>query len=223
MPAPSSQAAQQRLVQQQLLQGLLRVAAQEEPGLQWASSGRLALQAAAVGLPAPPFAEVFGPRLAAGAFFAPRLLPAAAAPPVHASTGFGATLRSVVITGGLGSLGTLLAGQLLAGAAASRSAPAGEAVHLTLLGRSTGPAALAAALEPLLQRFGSSAACISVVKCDSAAAADVAGVAALRRQCALPDVLIHAAGVLQVHLQAGCCLCCLGRLSCGPQRRRRSR
>lgn len=180
-----------------MLAGLARVAALEASDVCWAHSSALAQQSAGRAAAAAPFKDVFGPCLAAGTFLAPRLLPAAAgaaadhAPPAAKPAG------ATVITGGLGALGLLLAAQhLAAGPAAGPLSP-----HLVLLGRRVDLPVLEAGLGASWRaaRAHGSTAVLSVCTCDSAAAADAAGMAVTLGRCGVVvATVVHAAGVLRV-------------------------
>lgn len=183
--------------QQHMLWGLVKVAALDVPELQWSHSSALAQQPAAPAAAQLPLRDVYGPSLAAGSYLAPRLLAAPATPP--AGTPVPATAGAIVITGGLGALGTLIAAQQLAGGG-------GSGQHLVLLGRSIQLGPLEQALGPAWRRASSasSAAMLTVSQVDSAAAADVAGLAhSLRGAGISVGTLIHSAGALKVCLGWG--------------------
>lgn len=104
----------------------------------------------------------------------------------------GSSGGAVVITGGLGALGMLVASHE---AQATRS-PASPPLHLWLLGRTVPGAGIA--LPAALTRL-SGAVQVTVVKCDTSAAADMAGVhASLSSHAARLVTVHHAAGVLKV-------------------------
>lgn len=179
-----------------MLWGLVKVAALDAVDLQWSHSSALAQQPAAPAAAQLPLRDVYGPSLAAGAHLAPRLLAAPAAP--AAGMGVPAGAGATVITGGLGALGTLIAAQQLAGGS-------GSGQHLVLLGRSIQLGPLETALGPAWRRAAgaSSAAMLTVSQVDSAAAADVAGLAHSPHSGGVSvGTLIHAAGVLKVRV--GC-------------------
>lgn len=179
---------------------MLRVAALDAADLQWAHSSSLPQQAAGAAAAAP-FRDVYGPALAAGASMAPRLLPAAA--PASAASSQPAPAGVTVITGGLGALGALVASQQMAAAGPS---PA----HLVLLGRHISGAAVEAALGAAWRREGRRAAVLTVLQCDSAAAADVAGLAGSLHSAGLRvGSVVHSAGVLKVQCWLACLFVCV--------------
>jgi hypothetical protein len=180
-----------------MLAGLARVAALEAAELRWDHSTALPQQAAGSVVPPLPFKDVFGPCLAGGAYLAPRLLPAAAAAPTSRSHAAPKSAGATVVTGGLGALGLLLAAQQLAAGAAAGQLPP----HLLLLGRRVDLAALEAGLGASWRAAVAhgSTALLAVCKCDAAAGADAAGLAAgLNGGGARVGRVVHAAGVLRV-------------------------
>ena len=176
----------------------------DAPELLWSHSSMLPQQpaaAAALGAAAEaPFQDVFGPSLAAGAYLAPRLL--AADKPVVAASYLAAPSGATVITGGLGALGTLIAAQLVASSSPGRNNHGSGGSSVVLLGRSIDLHALEAALGSTWRRAAASsgsAPVLTVAKCDSASAADAAGlVCSLRAAGSQVGTIMHTAGVLKV-------------------------
>lgn len=196
-PAGAGSSAPLRQLQQAaLLQGLVKVAAQDAENVNWVQSSCAPQQPAGERLPAQqlPNNDVFGPSQAGGTILAPRLLPAAVNRP---PSGEQAAAGACLVTGGLGALGTLIASQQLA---AAGSGSAGS-THVVLLGRSISFAQLEAALGSVWSRVAAagSAAQLTVASCDAGAAADVAGLA---RRLSAGGVrvgsILHSAGVLRV-------------------------
>ena len=184
-----------------MLWGMLKVAALDAADLRWSHSTALPEQPAAAdeAASALPFKDVFGPCLAAGTYLTPRLLAAGAAGAAPATLP-PAEQGAVVITGGMGALGTLLAAQQLCNGSSNGIHP-----YVVLLGRTVDTTALEAALGSAWRQAGrgSRAAVLSVVKCDSSAADDVAGLAhAMHLSGTRIHTLVHAAGVLKVSAAA---------------------
>lgn len=193
LPLPGgSDSSSARLAQQHMLWGLAKVAALDAAELQWSHSSALPQQPTESALaPAQlPFRDVYGPNLSAGAYLAPRLLAASLTQAAGASP---AAVGATIVTGGLGSLGTLIAAQQLAGSSSQQP-------QVVLLGRSINLLALEASLGAAWRRASSTGMpCLTVSQCDSAAAADVAGLAhSMHSSGVRIGSLIHAAGVLKV-------------------------
>lgn len=176
--------------QQQSLWGMLKVAALDAADLRWSHSSTQAQQTAAAASE-PASSDAYSTHRAAGAWLVPRLLPAEASSQ-HTAAISRYRPGATVVAGGLGALGTLLAAQQLCGSGSA---------HLVLLGRSVALASLEASLGAAWRRavHSGSTAVLTVQQCDSAAAADTAGLAcSLRNSGVAVGSLIHAAGVLKV-------------------------
>lgn len=177
---------------------MLRVAAQEQPGVRWeavsvsaAMSPSAALAARHAAAAAGHTADAYGAALSQGVLLRPQLLRR------HSSglaEGFPQALDpalggSVLVTGGLGGLG-VLAGSWLALHASERRAP-----HVWLVGRSARPT------QGLLAHLLGSSCAVSAATCDVGARGEVT---ALLQTLTLPGTrapalsgLLHAGGALE--------------------------
>lgn len=164
--------------------GLLRVAAQEFPATAWQHC-HISSPAAAESSQSGPPADAFGISSAHGAWLASRLQRSAttAAPaPLHsiASSSGG---RSVIVTGGLGDIGSLAGAWV---AIASQAAP-----HVYLIGR-TGRS------QKLPQQLLHSEGAVHIVRCDVGEATEVDSLVQKIRVASPPlGGVVHAGGVLQ--------------------------
>lgn len=130
---------------------LLRVAAQEIQAVSWSALAADHLDASQASAANPLTAtDVFGAVCSGGTWLAPRLAaasstvshPSAGSTPVGAPVAASAAPGTVLVTGGLGDIGFLVAMWLM---------EAGSAAHIVLLGRSGRAAKLASALQVLVQ------------------------------------------------------------------------
>ncbi len=193
-PVPTAVAAS--VVAAGILQGLLKAAAQENTSSSYAAADADAFQpsqrssrpvlafgkAAGVAVTA----DVHGVAARSGATFRPVLLSAStqAVPPAQQ-----AQQGSIVITGGTGTLGQMVAAFLASGHSGSGS------THLQLLGRS-GRLGSSSEASALMGSLSSSSAALTVSSCDAAQSEDAAAtMAAATAQHQLAG-LLHAGGVL---------------------------
>lgn len=175
---------------------LLRVAAQEVAATAWSSVSADELSCAAQQAAAAPLtADAFGVACSAGLWLVPRLAAAGRATASGVAPG-GSLMRggssgapmftgTVLVTGGLGDIGFLVAMWL--------ASSAGGGARIVLLGRS-GRAAKLAAAPPDLKCV------ISAAQCDVGSAAEVAALVARLRGEGAPPLcgIVHAGGVIMV-------------------------
>ena len=198
-PAPAAAAA--------MLQGILKAAAQEHPrgiyaahdsdaySISSSASTGLLLSGSAVA--AAVLADVHGIALRSGMVLRPHLLPAASSPSKQlAQSAMPTRLNqgAVIVTGGSGTLGQLVASNLIAGNSSS-------SMHLFLLGRSGRlQGSMQEHSQLLLQAPASgnraTAAAVFFVSCDVATAEDAAAAVAAATSERHLAALLHAGGVL---------------------------
>ena len=137
-----------------------------------------------------PHQDVHGPCMDSNIWHSPRLLPIQARQSPHHESLSTCTAAQIIITGGLGALGSLVGAWLLA------AMPAQTGACITLLGRSGRPSQpdISQTLRRA-QRLG----CLRLAMCDIACSADASSVMSAPAQSWLPPVigLIHASGVLK--------------------------
>ncbi|BDA51457.1 probable inactive phenolphthiocerol synthesis polyketide s at N-terminal half [Coccomyxa sp. Obi] len=179
---------------------LLKVAAAEMGDKEWHMGGHSADWASArqlpteLGLSQSGIDNIHGPAMSGGVWAAPKLLPVAAAAARSAKHN-GSMPRNILVSGGLGALGSLVA-VWLAGQDMSAHAP-----NLTLLGRS------GRVTDPDTTRIlaeSQSQASVTMTKCDVALSADAEAVTSAQAGLGCPalDCIIHAGGVLKDALLA---------------------
>ena len=183
-----------------LLQGFLKAAAQENASSSYAfadgdaysthrSAPGLLLSGSAVAAAA---ADVHGMATRAGAAFLPVLMPASGLSKPAEDLLQRQAQGAVVISGGTGTLGQLIAAFLASSSSDSEGSP-----HISLLGRS---GRLGSSSEPaaLLRTAAanSRAVAITVASCDAAAAEDAAAAVASATSQEQLSSLLHAGGVL---------------------------
>ena len=137
-----------------------------------------------------PHQDVHGPCMESSTWHSPRLLPVQAQQSLHHVSLSTCTAAQIIITGGLGALGSLVGAWLLA------AMPALIGTCITLLGRSGRPSQ--PDISQILvraQRQG----CLRLAKCDIACSADASSLMSAPAQSWLPPAvgLIHAGGVLK--------------------------
>ena len=162
--------------------GLLRVAAQEFPGTSWQHYAGSNAAAASSLRPT----DAFGTSSQCGLTLAPRLQHSqepAGKGPFTLGQAQNHIAGSVIVTGGLGDIGSL---------SAAWAAEARPGAHLYLIGRS------GRASQPLPQALLSGAVAVHVVRCDGAQACEVDALVRGIREAGPPlRAVIHAGGVLQ--------------------------
>ncbi|CAL8465609.1 g5145 [Coccomyxa elongata] len=177
---------------------LLKVAAAEMDEKKWHMSGQSAGWAQQLhtdyDLSISGVDNIHGPAMSGGYWAAPKLLPVSEAP-APISTLHRSTPRNMLVSGGLGALGSLVAAWLT-GQATSAHAP-----NLTLLGRSGRVA------DPNTRRIlaeSQTQASVTMAKCDVAFSADTEAVTSAQADlgCSAIDCIIHAGGVLKDALLA---------------------
>ena len=137
-----------------------------------------------------PHQDVHGPCIDSKTWHSPRLLPLRAQQSRQHESLSTWTAAQIIVTGGLGALGSLVGAWLLA------AAPAQTGICITLLGRSGRPSQpdISQTLVQA-QRQG----CLRLIMCDIACSTDASGVMSASAQSWLPPAtgLIHAGGVLK--------------------------
>ena len=180
---------------------LAKVAAAEHtgPGAPSFSSYGMSSHACASSQPGMvPHQDVHGPCMDSNIWHSPRLLPIQAQQSSHQDSVRVYTATQIIITGGLGALGSLVGAWLLA------AMPASTGTCVTLLGRSGRPSQRDTSQTLVrAQQQG----CLRLAMCDIACSADASSLMSATAQGWLPPAssLIHAGGVLKASPSSRIC------------------